>query len=182
MLLLRISLSSCWKHDALFLGIGVLNSCPTIRARQPPTPRLSCSEKFDWNDGRVSPRNKSSRCHLNSSTVRVGQNRMDMTPPPFIVAEDTRAHFHRKVVRHHVHRFMVIGVVLEDESYDRCFVILNVTISRFVPETTEFHLLIPIQRSRCGRSPKNGRVHHKKRQSMPVQLSRFSWSISTSLS
>jgi hypothetical protein len=68
-----------------------------------------------------------------------------MTPSPFVAAEDAGAHFHREVIRQHVHRFMVIDVACEDESNDRRFFMLDVTIPRFVEEITELHGLIPIQ-------------------------------------
>ncbi len=67
-----------------------------------------------------------------------------MTTQPFLPTEDARAHLHWKRIRQHVHRFMFMDVVLEDESNDRRFFIVDVAISRFVEEITELHRLIPI--------------------------------------
>ena len=155
---------------------GVSDSCPDIWACQPPTPRLSCNEKVNWNDGRVSPRNKSFWCRLNASIVRVGKNGEYMTTQPFLPTEDARAHLHWKRIRQHVHRFMVIDVVLEDEFNDHRFFIVDVTISRFVEEITELHRRTPIIEVAAGHCPDRGQVHHRKRQSMPVALLGSSWS------
>ena len=67
-----------------------------------------------------------------------------MMTTPFDAAEDARAHFHWEAVRQHVHRFMVINIVRENESNDRRFFILDMAISRFVEEITELHCFIPI--------------------------------------
>lgn len=155
---------------------AVFGSCPRIRGCQPPTPRLSCNEKVDWNDGRVSPRNKSFWCRLNASIVRVGKNGEYMTTQPFLPTEDARAHLHWKRIRQHVHRFTFIDVMLEDEFNDRRFFIVDVTISRFVEEITELHRRTPIIEVAAGHCPDRGQVHHRKRQSMLVALLGSSWS------
>ncbi len=142
---------------------GVFDSRQNIRACHPPTPRLSCNEKFDWNDRRVFPRDKSFGCRLNSSVVRVRENGVYVTPPPFVTAEDAGSHFRWKVVRQHVNRLMVIDVAREDEFNDRRFFLLNLTIPRFVEEITELHRLIPISEVAAGQCPDNRQVHHKKK-------------------
>jgi hypothetical protein len=121
-----------------------LDFYPGVWGCQPPTPRLSCNEEFDWNDRRVASLNKSFGCRLNSSIVGVGENDVYMTPPPFVAPEDARADFRWKVVRQHVNGFSVIDIVPEDEPHDRCFMLLDLAISLLVKEITELHRLVSI--------------------------------------
>jgi len=68
-----------------------------------------------------------------------------MTAPPFVAAEDAGAHFHREVIRQHVHWFMFVDIMREEEPNDRRLVVFDLAVPLFVKEITELHRYIPIQ-------------------------------------
>ena len=78
------------------------------------------------------PWSKSCRCRLDPSIVRVGKNGVYMVLLPYLPTEGSGDHLHRKVVRQHIHRFMIMDVAREDEPYDSSFLRLDLPISRLV--------------------------------------------------
>jgi hypothetical protein len=80
------------------------------------------------------PWSKSCWCLFDPSIVRVAKNGMYMMLLPYLSTGGSGAHFHRKAVRQHIHRFLISDVACEDEPYNSGFLRLNAPISCLVKE------------------------------------------------